>query len=1130
MHVEFRLLGPLELRRGGESVPLRGAKLRALLVDLLLNRGEVVSVDRLIDDLWPRGAPAGARHAIETHASKLRAALGDAAVLVAQASGYVLDVDALAIDSVRFEQLLDEAREAVAGEPSHASACATEALALWRGPALADVAYESFAQVEIARLEELRLEAEEERVAAELALGRAAELVGELEALVEAEPLRERRRGQLMLALYRSSRQADALEVFRRGRKLLLDELGLDPGEPLRELERAILRHDPALAGPPPAVQALAATRRLATVVAVEPDVPLDLEAEEYDRRTRRAADAVARIGAGYGAELPEPFLLVFLQEDQAGRADAAAADVRETLGARVGVAGGEALLGTGPPSGPVVARARRRAAEAPSDEPAATPPAPEPHESPFLGRGQELARLRRARIALVHGPAGIGKSRLAREAALGRATAIGRCTAHGSDPLAPLHEIAAALGEPDALHETRAAELPLAFRRLCRRTARGVLVVLDDLQWADPLVLEALEQLAADGAARTRILCVARDDLLERRPDFFARALRIDLAPLAPADSRSLALALGARPEDVDRVLAAAEGNPLFIEQLVAHASEGGEGLPLTLDLLLGARLGRLSPAERYTIERAAVIGRDFDASLVAELGESGSPQRALAALERRGLVEPAAAATPFEQRFRFRHATIQEAAYELAPKQERSRLHERLADRLAARGAADDLVGFHLERAAELRPDRDRHARRLAEDAGRRLAAAGLAVWRLGYVDRTTDLLGRAEALLAGEDELRRGLLCELAIALDTAGRGDEARAALAEAANLAARAGDARIELRARMELAASTLLDSGSGGVEQVVEIASEAVPVFEAVRDERALGRAWMLIGWVEGGIRLRNERWYECATRALSHYRSAELPTSTCAAQIAAAAYFGPLPAGAGAARCRRLLEEADDLAGRAAVLAHLGGLEAMLGRGDDARERLDEARAIYTDLGRSTAIARSCAPIEADACRWAGDLERARAILLESCEQLRALSNWSHFGEQAAALAGVLLSLDDERGARAWRDEAASHCAADDLAAQLALRIVGARLLAREGAVDASETLARETVVLGESTDALNLRAETLEALAGVLASAGRPADATEVLGQALALYEAKENRAAADRLPAAAARSSDG
>src|SRR5438132_67287 len=144
MHVEFRVLGPLEVRRGGEAVSLKGQKIRALLADLLLHRGDVVPVDRLVEDLWPEGPPKGAQHALEAHASKLRAALGGAAVLTARSSGYVLELDPSSIDAVRFERLLEEARDARAADPARAAARAAEALALWRGAALADVAYEPF--------------------------------------------------------------------------------------------------------------------------------------------------------------------------------------------------------------------------------------------------------------------------------------------------------------------------------------------------------------------------------------------------------------------------------------------------------------------------------------------------------------------------------------------------------------------------------------------------------------------------------------------------------------------------------------------------------------------------------------------------------------------------------------------------------------------------------------------------------------------------------------------------------------------------------------------------------------------------------------------------------------------------
>src|SRR4051812_25243390 len=212
MAVEFRVLGPLEIRRDGAPVPLRAPAQRTFLAALLIEHGRVVSVDALAEALWPDEQPRSARHALEMNASRVRRLLGDDAALVARSPGYVLEVDPEAIDSVRFERLLAEAREL---EPARAAARAADALALWRGPAFADFTFAGFAQEEIARLEELRQEAEEERFNAELAAGRSAELIGALEALVAAEPTRERRRAQLMLALYRAGRQADALTAYR---------------------------------------------------------------------------------------------------------------------------------------------------------------------------------------------------------------------------------------------------------------------------------------------------------------------------------------------------------------------------------------------------------------------------------------------------------------------------------------------------------------------------------------------------------------------------------------------------------------------------------------------------------------------------------------------------------------------------------------------------------------------------------------------------------------------------------------------------------------------------------------------------------------------------------------------------
>jgi DNA-binding SARP family transcriptional activator len=244
--VEYRILGPLEVAANGRAVPLGGTKQRALLAVLLLHRNAVVPTDQLVEDLWGADAPAAAAKTVQVHVSRLRKALGNAA-LETRAGGYALNVDTASVDLFRFEELTQEGRRLLAaGDPAAARAAFGEALALWRGPPLADFAYEPFAQTEIARLEELRVAALEDRIEADLALGEQASLVPELEALIAAHPLRERLRRQSMLALYRSGRQADALQAYRDAQRTL-GELGIEPTRSLRDLEAAILRHDPGL-------------------------------------------------------------------------------------------------------------------------------------------------------------------------------------------------------------------------------------------------------------------------------------------------------------------------------------------------------------------------------------------------------------------------------------------------------------------------------------------------------------------------------------------------------------------------------------------------------------------------------------------------------------------------------------------------------------------------------------------------------------------------------------------------------------------------------------------------------------------------------------------------------------------
>ena len=246
--MQVRLLGPLEIEHAGRPVALGGRAQRALLARLLLDVNRTVSVDRLVEDLWGETAPATAQKMVQIYVSMLRKALPEG-VLVTRSPGYAVVLEPEAIDLVRFEHLRERGRAALAaGSASVASDLLRQALGLWKGPALAEFA-EPFAEIEARTLEDQHLACLEDRIDADLAVGRDSSLIGELEALVARNPLRERPRGQLMVALYRAGRQADALARHRHFREMLADELGIEPSPALRELERRILQHDPALDG-----------------------------------------------------------------------------------------------------------------------------------------------------------------------------------------------------------------------------------------------------------------------------------------------------------------------------------------------------------------------------------------------------------------------------------------------------------------------------------------------------------------------------------------------------------------------------------------------------------------------------------------------------------------------------------------------------------------------------------------------------------------------------------------------------------------------------------------------------------------------------------------------------------------
>jgi DNA-binding SARP family transcriptional activator len=653
-----------------------------------------VASERVLLELWGDDAPPGAANALQAAVSRLRRAL-PAGRLVTRPPGYLFRAFPDEIDLGRFERLLAQGRQALAeGAAADAAEQLALALSLWRGPALADFRYEPFAQAEIARLDELRLVCLEERIEADLALGAGGELVGELQRLVSEQPLRERLRGQLMLALYRSGRQAEALEAYREVRELLLEELGLEPAPALGELEAAILRHDPALRTAQTSAQAVAVVpaRKPVTVLCADLRVGsrsgagLDPEALRVilERAQAILGATLERHGGKLSAAVGQRIVGVFgvpaLHEDDALRAAQAALAAQAAVEAeatvleqerglalrmRVGLATGEALVGGPDPSGfagDAVGQAvelaeqatvgeillsdqtRGLAAGAVEVEPAggdrfrllAAPigarPLPVRLDAPLVDRVEELDRLREglARavregepvLATVLGEAGIGKTRLAHELAARVATEAtvltGRCLPYGDGiTLWPLRELLAQAGAP---HGTRgelealldgeadgariaewlagalglggpgtlaAPEIFWATRRLLETLARRqpLVVILEDLHWAEPTFLDLAEAVAGQARQGLQMLCLARPELLERRPAWaagVAATIRVELGPL-PEDAADALLNVlaGTPPEARERLLEVAAGNPLFLEQLAASLGEQpwGEG-----------------------------------------------------------------------------------------------------------------------------------------------------------------------------------------------------------------------------------------------------------------------------------------------------------------------------------------------------------------------------------------------------------------------------------------------------------------------------------------------------------------------------------------------------------------------
>ncbi len=792
-------------------------------------------------------------------------------------------------------------------------------------------------------------------------------------------------------------------------------------------------------------------------------------------------------------------------------------------------------------------------------------PPYARRFEAPLVGREEELERLltaydgargdKHCRVVTVVGEAGIGKTRLMREF-LGRIgtdarVLIGRCVAYGEGatylPLAEIVRqaapetsaagIAALLPEEYDAEQVaqRVAELiglaegPVApgeafwaVRRLVEAIARDqpVVLVLDDIHWAEPTLLDLVEYLGEWAEAPVLVLCAARRELLETRPAWggpTSTGFLVVLEPLPAEDVSTLLVRLADEPLDPEleaRIVEHAGGNPLFAEQLLALAGETPDLAltpPPTVEALIAGRLDRLDPRELAVLRGASVVGRRFSREELDDVTPAEKPERTeryLADLTQRGLVHPA------DDVFRFHHVLVRDVAYRAIPKSERADLHERTATGLDRRSGADELVGYHFEQAFRYLKElarADEHAGELAREGAERLGRAGIRAWKRADAPAAVNLLSRAVDLQPELDELA----CELGTALRVRDQWDRAEEVLSRAAA----ASEARVALRARIELALLRSVREPDRAAE-LLEVATAAIPALESAGDDRALGRAWMCVAQVRGGFYCQYGAMEDAATRAAKHYRRAGWSPSTALEQLGNALHYGPRSVDDGLVQFEMLLRDHEgDRGSETNLLMWMGGLEAMRGKFAEGRAHVARAKSIYRELGLANAATDLCNRVLAAIEMLAGRPAEAERALRESCELLRQLRQTALLATRAAELAEAIYQQRRYEEAENWTRVAQDSAGEDDLDAALYWHPVRAKTMARQGRIEEGERLCNETLELVSRTDALNRHADSLLALAEILRIADRDDEAGDVTRDAVRFYEMKGNIVSAGR-----------
>jgi DNA-binding SARP family transcriptional activator len=812
--------------------------------------------------------------------------------------------------------------------------------------------------------------------------------------------------------------------------------------------------------------------------------------------------------------------------------------------------------------------------------------------DTPMLGREGELETLReaferavlgrKAVLATIVGAAGIGKSRLARELrehVEDEATVLmGHCLSYGEGitywPLAQIVRQAAGApervaellpGEPEAklvADRLTAAlgggelggsreETFWAARTFLEGIARGrpVVLVVDDVHWAEATFLDLLAHVA-DSARDAPILlvCLSRPELIGDRPEWFdgrPNTVSLQLEPLNERESDQLIDGmLGRVPLTADtrrRIAEAAEGNPLFLEQLVTmliherplegaiqeRAEPDAFLIPPTIHALLAARLDRLAGEERRLLDCGAVVGRVFWRAALETLSGAGNGDvpAGLDGLTRKQLIQPDKAPFGAEEGYSFRHGLIHETAYLAIPKSERARLHELFGDWLEHAGGRlaaeyEEIIGYHLEQAYRYRTELGATAESqgaLAERAALHLAGAGRRAYARGDLPAAVNLLSRAVSLMRDDDPLRLERLVDLGEALREIGDFDWARSVLEEAMSSASARQDSVTASHARIVLR-RIKGQLGETAVHELVEDAERAIGVFEPARDERGLGKAWHLLAF-SALFECRAGTAEAAARRAVEHARRAgdNRTEAHGLGLLAACTLLGPTSVGDGLRTWEDILAEPPAQRRILATACRaLAGLNAMAGRFDEAREYVRRDKEILAELGLRLSAA-GAAEVYGLVEQLAGNMEAAADEFERGCQVFEEVGERSGLSTLACHAAEACCNLGRYDVARRLSVTGEETATSDDLASQMLWRAARARCAAAAGDLNEAERLAREGVAVAERTDFIVMHATTLRSLAEVLLKREDASGAAAATRAALELYERKGNVVAA-------------